>query len=55
MAAVHIFAASRYSKAEDLLAMVRKDMAEFAPVTKPDPNPFAASYTEMVAALVGRD
>ena len=41
----------RYSKAEDLLSMVRKDMAEFAASNKPGPNPFAASYTEMAAAF----
>src|SRR5437868_8272828 len=39
----------RYSKAEDLLAIVRKDMAEFAASNKPGPNPFASGYTEMVA------
>jgi len=42
----------RYSKAEDLLAIVRKDMSEFAASNKPGPNPFASSYTEMVATFV---
>jgi len=42
----------RYSKAEDLLALVRKNMADFAASNKPGPNPFAGSYTEMVAAFV---
>src|SRR5256885_2292746 len=42
----------RYSKAEDLLATVRKDMAEFAASSKPGPNRFADSYTEMVAAFL---
>ena len=42
----------RFKKAEDLLALVRENMAEFAASNKPGPNPFASSYTEMVAAFV---
>jgi len=42
----------RYTKAEALLAQVRNDMSEFAASKKPGPNPFAASYTEMVAAFL---
>jgi tetratricopeptide (TPR) repeat protein len=42
----------RYSKAEELLALVRKNMVDFAAGNKPGPNPFGGSYTEMVAAFV---
>jgi len=39
----YILQQGRYSKAEDLLAIVRKDMAEFAASNKTGPNPFAAA------------
>jgi tetratricopeptide (TPR) repeat protein len=42
----------RYKKAEDLLALVLTNMAEFVASNKAGTNPFASSYAEMVAAFV---